>query len=138
VPVERPRVRTTDDKEVRLGNYETFHRGEPLTATVWEKLMLGLERREIRASHSSVHRSVQFGEERGRRTFRRGEPGEVEADDGASAGEETAMRVADRCDAVRRSADGGGVGNRAGRAENDFRHTARSHGKRDGNERVTQ
>lgn len=33
VPVERPRVRTTDDKEMRLRSYEMFHRGEPLTET---------------------------------------------------------------------------------------------------------
>jgi transposase-like protein len=46
VPLERPRVRTTDDKEVRLGSYEMFHRGEPLTETVWEKLMLGLSTRK--------------------------------------------------------------------------------------------
>ena len=46
VPVKRPRVRTTEDKEVRLGSYEMFHRGEPLTATVWEKLMLGLSTRK--------------------------------------------------------------------------------------------
>ena len=46
VPVERPRVRTTDEKEVRLGSYEMFHRGEPLTETVWEKLMLGLSTRK--------------------------------------------------------------------------------------------
>jgi putative transposase len=46
VPVERPRVRTTDDQEVRLGSYELFHRGEPLTETVWEKLMLGLSTRK--------------------------------------------------------------------------------------------
>jgi putative transposase len=45
VPIERPRVRTTDDKEVRLGSYEMFHRGEPLTETVWAKLMLGLSTR---------------------------------------------------------------------------------------------
>src|ERR1700737_4987998 len=45
VPVGGPRVRTTDDKEVRLGSYEMFHRGEPLTETVWEKLMLGLSTR---------------------------------------------------------------------------------------------
>jgi putative transposase len=45
VPIRRPRVRTTDDKEVRLGSYEMFHRGEPLTETVWEKLMLGLSTR---------------------------------------------------------------------------------------------
>ena len=44
VPIERPRVRTTGDQEVRLGRYELFHRGEPLTETVWEKLMLGLAR----------------------------------------------------------------------------------------------
>jgi putative transposase len=46
VPIRRPRVRTTDDKEVRLGSYEMFHRGEPLTETVWEKLMLGLSTRD--------------------------------------------------------------------------------------------
>jgi putative transposase len=45
VPIDRPRVRTTDDREVRLGSYELFHRGEPLTETVWEKLMLGLSTR---------------------------------------------------------------------------------------------
>jgi len=45
VPIQRPRVRTTDDKEVRLGSYEMFHRGEPLTETVWDKLMLGLSTR---------------------------------------------------------------------------------------------
>src|SRR5260370_37671995 len=45
VPIERPRVRTTDEREVRLGSYEMFHRGEPLTETVWEKLMLGLSAR---------------------------------------------------------------------------------------------
>ncbi len=46
VPIQRPRVRTTDDKEVRLGSYEMFHRGEPLSETVWEKLMLGLSTRK--------------------------------------------------------------------------------------------
>ena len=45
VPIERPRVRSTEDEEVRLGSYELFHRGEPLTETVWEKLMLGLSTR---------------------------------------------------------------------------------------------
>lgn len=46
VPVRRPRVRSTDDEEVRLGSYEMFHHGEPLTETVWEKLMLGLSTRK--------------------------------------------------------------------------------------------
>jgi len=46
VPVERPRVRSVADREIRLGSYELFHRGEPLTETVWEKLMLGLSTRK--------------------------------------------------------------------------------------------
>src|SRR5436305_5075281 len=46
VPIKRPRVRTREDQEVRLGSYELFHRGEPLTETVWEKLMLGLSTRK--------------------------------------------------------------------------------------------
>jgi hypothetical protein len=32
VPIQRPRVRTTDDKEVRLGSYEMFHRTLPWSA----------------------------------------------------------------------------------------------------------
>src|ERR1700736_3612923 len=46
VPIQRPRVRTNEDKEVRLCSYEMSHRGEPLTETVWEKLMLGLSTRK--------------------------------------------------------------------------------------------
>jgi putative transposase len=46
LPIERPRVRSTEDREVRLGSYALFHRGEPLTETVWEKLMLGLSTRK--------------------------------------------------------------------------------------------
>lgn len=46
VPVERPRVRSSEDREIRLGSYEMLHRGEPLTETVWEKLMLGLSEHE--------------------------------------------------------------------------------------------
>jgi putative transposase len=45
LPIDRPRVRSVDDKELRLGSYEMFHRGEPLTETVWEKLMLGMSTR---------------------------------------------------------------------------------------------
>jgi hypothetical protein len=47
VPVKRPRVRTTED--MRLGSYEMLHRGEPLTETMWEKLMLGLSTRKYGA-----------------------------------------------------------------------------------------
>jgi len=45
VGMQRARVRSTDQREIRLGSYEMFHRGEPLTETVWEKLMLGLSTR---------------------------------------------------------------------------------------------
>ena len=112
VPIQRPRVRTTDDKEVRLGSYEMFHRGEPLTETVWEKLMLGLSTRKYGQAVREFTRSIRTGEERGQRAFHRGEPGKVEGDDGAAAGQDAAVRVADRCDAVRRAADGGRVGHR--------------------------
>src|SRR5712671_4578155 len=56
VPIERPRVRTTEDQEVRLGSYEMFHRGEPLTETVWEKLMLGLSTRNYGKAHRGRRR----------------------------------------------------------------------------------
>lgn len=48
VPIQRPRVRTAgeEDKEVRLGSYEMFHQGQPLSEAVWEKLMLGLSTRD--------------------------------------------------------------------------------------------
>lgn len=46
VPIVRPRVRSLEDREMRLGTYEMFHRGERLTETVWEKLMLGLSTRK--------------------------------------------------------------------------------------------
>jgi len=44
VPMQRPRVRTTDDKEVRCGQLRNIPPREPLPETVWEKLMLGLRR----------------------------------------------------------------------------------------------
>lgn len=50
VPLRRPRVRSTGNQEVPLGSYELFHRGEPLTETVWEKLMLGLSTRRYGAA----------------------------------------------------------------------------------------
>src|ERR1039458_2764419 len=56
VPVRRPRVRTADDKEVRLGSYEMFHRGELLTETVWEQLMLGLSTRNTANRCASLSR----------------------------------------------------------------------------------
>src|SRR5215467_9047367 len=54
VPIERPRVRTTDDREIRLGSYEMFHRGEPLTETVWEKTDAGPEHVEVRGGGAGV------------------------------------------------------------------------------------
>ena len=45
VPIERPRLRSQDGREQRLGSYELFRRSEPLDGAVWDKLMLGLSTR---------------------------------------------------------------------------------------------
>src|SRR5258708_17197172 len=45
VPIERPRVRSTEDRGVRLGSYELFHGGEPEPETVWAKLLRSLSKR---------------------------------------------------------------------------------------------
>lgn len=45
VPIERTPVRTTEEKEVRLGSYELFRRGEPLNDAGWSRLMAGLSTR---------------------------------------------------------------------------------------------
>ncbi len=68
VPVERPRVRSTDDREIRLGTYELFHRGEPLTETVWEKLMPGLTTRKYGEARRHSPKLLA-GEERGERAL---------------------------------------------------------------------
>ena len=45
VPIERPRLRSEDGREQRLGSYELFRRNEPLGEAVWDKLLLGLSTR---------------------------------------------------------------------------------------------
>jgi len=133
VPIERPRVRSTDDQEVRLGSYEIFHRGEPLTETVWEKLMLGLSTRRY-----GVRQGVRPGEKCHQRTFHRSQPGQVERDDGAAAGQNTVVRAAHRRNAVCRPADGCSAGHQPGRAENDVGDSSRSHRKRHRGGRATR
>jgi hypothetical protein len=106
VPVRRPRVRTADDKEVRLGSYEMFHRGEPLTETVWEQLMLGLSTRKYGESVREFTEAYGLEKSAVSEHF-------IEArHDGAPAGQDAAVRVADRRNAIRRAADGGCVGHR--------------------------
>jgi putative transposase len=51
VPIQRPRVRTTDDKEVRLGSYEMFHRG----------LNLRFQRKRLRIKQFDAMRALQWG-----------------------------------------------------------------------------
>jgi len=131
VPIQRPRVRTTDDKEVRLGSYEMFHRGEPLTETVWEKLMLGLSTRKYGQAVREFTRSTWAGEKRGQRAFHRGEPGKTEEDHGAPAGQDANLCPASGCHTVRGTADGGSAGNRRRRAQNDLGHPPGSDGERD-------
>jgi hypothetical protein len=127
VPVQRSRVRSTDEQEVRLGSYEMFHRGEPLTETVCQKVDAGSKYEEIRPGSARVHRSIGLGEKRRQRTFHRGQPGEVAGDDRAPAGQDAAVRAAHRRHTVRRAATGSSDGNQPGRAENDLRAAARRH-----------
>src|ERR1022692_2342242 len=70
------------------------------------------EHEEIRRIGARVYGGIRAGEERRQRTFHRSEPGEVEGHDGAPAGQDAAVRVADRRNAIRRAADGGCVGHR--------------------------
>src|ERR1700721_527054 len=65
------------------------------------------EHEEIRRRSAPVHRSVRAREEHSQRTLHRGEPGEVEGNDGAPVGQDASMRLADRRDPIRRAADGG-------------------------------
>ena len=57
VPVERPRVRTTEEKEVRLGSYEMFHRGRTADGN-------GLGEVDARPEHEEIRRRrfAQFTE----------------------------------------------------------------------------
>jgi len=43
--IQRPRVRSVDGREQKLGSYELFRRNEPLDEAVWDKLLLGLSTR---------------------------------------------------------------------------------------------
>ena len=109
VPIRRPRVRTVEDKEVRLGSYEMFHRGEPLTETVWEKLMLGLSTRKYGQAVREFTEAYRL-QKSAVSAFHRSEPGKVPSDDGAQTGQDAAVRLAHRCHAIRGAADGGGAG----------------------------
>jgi len=43
--IQRPRVRSSDGREQRLGSYELFRRNQPLDQAVWDKLLRGLSTR---------------------------------------------------------------------------------------------
>jgi len=86
VPIQRPRVRTSDDQEVRLGSYELFHRGEPLTETVWEKLMLGLSTRKYGQAVREFTEAYGLEKSAVSEHFIEVEPGKTEEDHGAPAG----------------------------------------------------
>ena len=132
VPVRRPRVRTVEDKEVRLGSYELFHRGEPLTETVWEKLMLGLSTRKYDQAVRQFTEAYGLEKSAVSEHFIEASRAKLKDMMESRLDKTAALRVADRCDAVRRTADGSRVGHRPGRAENDLGHSSRRHGKCDG------
>src|SRR5208337_1303941 len=119
VPVERPRVRSTDDQEVRLGSYAMFHRGEPLTETVWEKLMLGLSTRKYGQAVREFTEAYGLEKSAVSEHFIEASRAKFTGDDGAPAGQDAAVRAAHRRHTVRRAATGSSDGNQSGRAEND-------------------
>ena len=45
VPIQRTRLRSSDNREQRLGSYELFQRDGPLQQGVWDKMMRGLSTR---------------------------------------------------------------------------------------------
>jgi hypothetical protein len=63
-----------------------FHRGEPLTETVWEKLMLGLSTRKYGQAVRQFTEAYGLEKSAVRRTLHRSEPGKAEGHDGESAG----------------------------------------------------
>src|SRR5215469_1037332 len=129
VPIQRPRVRTTDDKEVRLGSYEMFHRGEPLTETVWEKLMLGLSTRKYGEAVRQFREAYGLEKSAVSEHFIEASRTKLKAMMERRLDKTRAVRVADRRDTFRRPADGGCVGHRGRPAESDLGHLARSDGK---------
>ncbi len=48
VPIRRPRVRTPDGNELRLGSYELFQQASLTEETVWAKIMHGLSMRNYK------------------------------------------------------------------------------------------
>jgi putative transposase len=49
VPIKRTRLRTSDNREHRLGSYELFQRSGPMQQGVWDKMMRGLSTRNYGA-----------------------------------------------------------------------------------------
>jgi putative transposase len=55
VPIRRTRLRTSDQREQRLGSYELFQRSGPMQAGVWDKMMRGLSTRNYGAVVKDFH-----------------------------------------------------------------------------------
>src|SRR5271157_5108576 len=55
VPIQRTRLRSKDRREQRLGSYELFQRGRPVSAEVWDKMMRGLSTRNYGAVVKDFH-----------------------------------------------------------------------------------
>jgi putative transposase len=112
VPIQRPRVRTTDDKEVRLGSYEMFHRGEPLTETVWEKLMLGLSTRKYGQAVRQFTEAYGLEKSAVSEHFIEASRAKLKDMMERRLDKTRLCALADRRDAVPGAADGGRVGHR--------------------------
>jgi putative transposase len=129
VPVDRPRVRTTEEKEVRLGSYEMFHRGEPLTETVWEKLMLGLSTRKYGQAIRQF--SEAYGLEKSAVSEHFVEASRAKLKEMMERRLEKTRLCALLIDATPFEGQQMVAALGTGRTENDLRHSTRSHGKRD-------
>jgi putative transposase len=49
IPIPRPRIRSKEGLEVRLGSYELFQRGSLMQDSVWQKILQGLTMRHYKA-----------------------------------------------------------------------------------------
>jgi ABC-type uncharacterized transport system YnjBCD ATPase subunit len=88
-------VRSTADREIRLGSYEMFHRGEPLTETVWEKLMLGLSTRQYGEAARAFTEAYDLEKSAVSEHFTAGQPDQVTGATRAAAGQAEVMHAAD-------------------------------------------
>jgi hypothetical protein len=104
-----------------------FHRGEPLTETVWEKLMLGLSTRKYGQAVREFTEAYGLEKSAVSEHFIEASRAKLQEMMERRLEKTRLLRAAHRRHTVRRAATGSSNGNQPGRAENDFRPAARRH-----------